>query len=468
MPVSNVLGEKPMPDVLVIEDNRTMREGLVITLSKMGLDTSGVSDGDSALQLLSQKEFDLVVTDFKMPGMNGLEVLEKVRALRPGVDVILITAYGTVDLAVEAMRLGAADFLTKDFSPEHLKVRVEKVLAARAEITEKQRLAEENALLKSEMAVAAGFGALVGESPEIKAVFEKISLVAQGDSSVLVIGESGTGKELVAREIHAKSPRAGEPFVRVSCGALSESVLESELFGHEKGAFTGSIKARKGRFELAHGGTLFLDEVGDISSTVQIKLLRVLQEREFERVGGEKTISVDVRLISATNKNLLEEVGNGTFREDLFYRLHVVPIHLPPLREHCGDIPLLARHLIGKICMRINLRVREIDTEALDILCNYSWPGNVRELENVLERALVLNRGDRLSAEDIPPLVEREMNFPLTTENVVDLNQTLDNIERRIITQALARCAGNKSRTARMLGLKTSVLYYKMEKYGLS
>ncbi len=457
-----------MPEVLVIEDNRTMREGLVITLSKMGLEAAGVADGETALQLLKERDFDLVVTDYKMPGMTGLEVLEKARALRPGVDVILITAYGTVDLAVETMRLGAADFLTKDFSPEHLKVRVEKVLAARSETAEKQRLTEENALLKSEVSEAAGFGLLVGESAEMKVVFEKIALVARSDSSVLITGESGTGKELVAREIHAKSDRNTGPFVRVGCGALSESVLESELFGHEKGAFTGSIKARKGRFELAHGGTIFLDEIGDISPTVQVKLLRVLQEREFERVGGEKTVSVDVRLLSATNKNLLEEVGKGSFREDLFYRLHVVPITLPPLRERPGDIPLLAAHLVEKICRKLNRPAREIEPQALEILSCYSWPGNVRELENVIERALVLSYGESLRAEDLPPLVEREINLPLSNGSGIDLNQTLENLERRIISQTLSRCSGNKSRTARMLGLKTSVLYYKMDKYGLS
>jgi len=457
-----------MPDVLVIEDNRTMREGLVITLSKMGLEVTGLADGQSAMRLLAQKKVDLLVTDFKMPGMNGLEVLEKARALQPDLDVILITAFGTVDLAVEAMRLGAADFLTKDFSPGHLKVRVEKVLAARAETAEKQRLAEENALLKSEVAEAAGFGELVGESAEMKAVFEKIALVSQSDSSVLITGESGTGKELVAREIHAKSGRARGPFIRVSCGALSESVLESELFGHEKGAFTGSIKSRRGRFELAHGGTIFLDEVGDVSPGVQVKLLRVLQEREFERLGGEKTISVDIRLLSATNKNLLEEVNKGRFREDLFYRLHVVPIDLPPLRDRSGDIPLLARYLVGKICRKMNRPAREIEPQALEILCGYSWPGNVRELENVLERSLVLSRGECLCAADIPPLVEREINFPLPSESRLDLNKTLENIESRIISQTLARCSGNKSRCARMLGLKTSVLYYKMEKYSLS
>jgi two-component system, NtrC family, response regulator HydG len=456
-----------MPDILVIEDNRTMRDGLVITLSKMGLEVVGVEDGETALRLLAEKSFDLVVTDFKMPGMNGLEVLEKVKASRPDVDVILITAFGSVDLAVEAMRLGAADFLTKDFSPAHLKVRVEKVLVSRAESAEKERLAEENALLKSEMAEVAGSGCLVGESPEIKAVFEKIDLVARGDSSVMITGESGTGKELVAREIHARSSRAGSPFVRVSCGALSESVLESELFGHEKGAFTGSVKTRKGRFELAHGGTIFLDEVGDVSPIVQVKLLRVLQEREFERVGGEKTITVDVRLLSATNKNLSEEVINGSFREDLFYRLHVVPIHLPPLRERTGDIPLLAGHLVGKICRKMNLPPREIESQALERLCGYNWPGNVRELENVLERALVLGRGERVSAQDIPLLIERELNLSLPAENEIDLKRSLEDIERRMIKQALSRCSGNKSRTARMLAIKTGDLYYKLKKYGL-
>ncbi|MEA2063821.1 MAG: sigma-54 dependent transcriptional regulator, partial [Gemmatimonadota bacterium] len=343
-----------MPRILVVEDDQTMREGLVITLNKMGFDTSGAGDGLSGLEFIEKEPFELVITDFKMPGMNGLELLEKVRSLRPGLDVILITAYGTMDLGREAARLGAADCLTKDFQPDELRYRVEKVLAARAGHEEKERLADENELLKNDLAEAAGFGLLIGESPAMRAVFEKITLVAGSDSSVLITGESGTGKELAAREIHNKSARSGKPFIRVSCGALSEGILESELFGHEKGAFTGSVRSRRGRFELADGGTLFLDEVGDISPAVQVKLLRVLQEREFERVGSEKTLSVDVRLISATNKNLLEEVDKGAFREDLFYRLHVVPIELPPVRGRVEDIPLLAGHLVNKICRKMN------------------------------------------------------------------------------------------------------------------
>ena len=464
-----------MASVLVVEDNATMREALEITLAKMGLEVSSAADGAYAAELLGAKKFDLLVSDYKLPGMNGLEVFQQARRSQPGLDAILITAFGSVELAVEAMKLGVADFLTKPFSPEELRVKVVKVLSARAAAAESGRLAEENELLRSEIEEAGGFGELIGDSAAMRSVFEAIERVAATDASVLITGESGTGKELVAREIHLKSRRRAKPFIKLSCAALAEGVLESELFGHEKGAFTGSVKARRGRFELADGGTLFLDEIGDIAPSVQVKLLRVLQERQFERVGGEKTLAVDVRLISATNRDLKEEVGQGRFREDLFYRLHVVPIELPPLRARSGDIARLAAHLAAKICRRMNRPLRDFEPAALDLLAGYPWPGNVRELENVIERALVLGRGERIAVEDFPPLARPEEKGPdgtaaspeLTASGEIDLNATLENLERRYIAQALERTGGNKSRTARLLGLKTSVLYYKLEKYGL-
>ncbi len=462
-----------MHSVLVIEDNRTMREGLEISLKQMGLDVSSFEEGSGALEQLGKKNYDLIVTDYKLPQMDGLKVFECARKLCPGIDAILITAYGSVDLAVEAMKLGAADFLTKPFSPEELKVKVEKALATRDARAENIRLVEENELLRCEVAEAGGYGELIGESEVMFDVFDTIKRVAPTDSSVLITGESGTGKELVARAIHDKSQRKAKPFVKVSCAALSEGVLESELFGHEKGAFTGSVKARKGRFELADGGTLFLDEIGDISPAVQVRLLRVLQEQRFERVGGEKTLSVDVRLISATNKDLKEEVEKENFREDLFYRLHVLPIELPPLRARGKDIQLLARHLAAKICRRLNCSPRTFDSDALDLLAGYSWPGNVRELENVIERALVLGRGKRITRADIPLLIggksetRRLPSFELPSSGSIDLTETLETTERTIIEQALERAHGNKSKAARMLGLKVSALHYKLDKYGI-
>ena len=464
-----------MARLLVVDDNETIREGLVLTFKRMGIDTSGCVEASTALDFLEKQEFDLVVTDFKMPGMDGLEFMEKARALKPATDVILFTAYGTMDVGARAIALGAAECLSKDISTEELKVRVQKVLDSRQTRAESIRLSEENRLLKEEIAESGGFGALVGESSAMQEVFEKISLVAENDSSVLITGESGTGKELVAREIHAKSLRKNKPFVRVSCGALAESLLESELFGHEKGAFTGSVSSRRGRFELANSGTLFLDEIGDISPAVQVKLLRVLQEREFERVGSEKTIGVDVRILSATNKDLAEEVRTGNFREDLYYRLHVVPIHLPPLRERYGDIEVLTRHLVEKLCRKMNRPPVEIVSETVKTLNEYDWPGNVRELENVLERSLVLSREAVLRVVSLgkpAPLSVKDKlipaQFTIPRDGEIDLNETVEKIEKELIQQALERCSGNKTHAARMLGLKTPTLYNKMEKYGLS
>ena len=463
-----------MARLLVVDDNETIREGLILTFKRMGLDTSGCAEASTALDFLEKQDIDLVVTDFKMPGMDGLEFMEKARALKPTTDVILFTAYGTMDVGARAIALGAAECLSKDISTEELKARVQKVLDSRRTRDESLRLSEENRLLKEEIAEAGGFGALIGESAAMKEVFEKISLVAENDSSVLITGESGTGKELVAREIHAKSLRKNKPFVRVSCGALAESLLESELFGHEKGAFTGSVGSRRGRFELADSGTLFLDEIGDISQAVQVKLLRVLQESEFERVGSEKTIGVDVRILSATNKDLAEEVRQGNFREDLYYRLHVVPIHLPPLRERFGDIEVLSKHLVEKLCRKMNRSAVEIDPQTLKELSSYGWPGNVRELENVLERSLVLSREETLrdvSLGQITPLSVQDRQavpqFVIPPDGSVDLNETVENIEKNFIEQALNRCNGNKTHAAKMLGLKTPTLYNKMEKYGL-
>lgn len=467
-----------MPSVLVVEDNETMREGLEISLGRMGLDVSAAPEPEYALQLAEKREFDLMVTDYKLPGFNGLELFRKVRELRPGIDAVLITAFGSVELAVEAMREGMADFITKPFGADELKVKVEKVLAARVQREEHGRLTEENQLLRSEVDLAGGFGELIGDSQAMAEVFETITQVAPTDASVLISGPSGTGKELVARELHRRSQRAGKAFVKVSCAALAEGVLESELFGHEKGAFTGSAGKRRGRFELADGGTLFLDEIGEISPTVQVKLLRVLQEKKFERVGGEQTLEVDVRVVSATNRDLAAEVEKGNFREDLFYRLHVVPVHLPPLSERAGDIPLLASHLAARVCRKMNRKGKALSDDAVAALQNYRWPGNVRELENVIERAIVLGKGDTISAADLPlrggspnagaaGAQAASGDAAKLPSGGLDLNAHLESIESKLIAQALEKARGNKSEAARLLKIKNSVLYYKMDKYGL-
>jgi two-component system response regulator HydG len=365
------------------------------------------------------------------------------------------------------MKLGAFDFLQKPFTPEVVRLKVERALQLRSARRTAQRLASENEYLREE--TAGRFGALIGAAPPMQAVFRLVEKVAPTDSSVFISGESGTGKELVARAIHDRSNRAKGPFIKVNCGALTETLLESELFGHEKGAFTGAVKRRLGRFELADGGTLLLDEIGDVSPTLQLKLLRVLQEQEFERVGGEATIRVNVRVISATNKDLQLEVREGRFREDLYYRLHIVPIRIPALRERREDIPLLAQHFVEKLAQRTNPAVRGIDDDALARLMGYHWPGNVRELENAIEQALVFTDGDRIGLGALPEYLrgtgdEETLAMP---KGQMSLPEILDDLERQLILKAYREAGGVKTETARKLGIKTSALYYKLDKYGI-
>jgi two-component system response regulator HydG len=376
----------------------------------------------------------------------------------------MVTGYGTIDIAVEAMRLGAWDFLTKPLDSDEFRIKVEKTLEVRATRRENTRLGAENAYLRGE--VEERFGDLVGKSGAMQSLFESIRKIAPTNSSVLILGESGTGKELVARAIHRQSPRAGGPFIRVNCSALAETLLESELFGHERGAFTGAVRERRGRFELAHGGTLFLDEIADVPASVQVKLLRVLQEKEIERVGGERTIRVDVRVLSATNRDLPAEVARGAFREDLYYRLHIVPLRVPPLRERPGDIELLVRHFLRTISKETGKHVTGITDEALRQLAAYPWPGNVRELENAVERAIVLCDGETLGAGEFP--IEAPGPSPAApAASNGSLDRVLADTEKRLIQEALERAGGVKTRTAELLGIKTSALYYKLEKYGL-
>lgn len=432
--------------------------------------------GEKGLEILGEGGADLVITDLKMDQVDGIEVLRRVREQSPDIDVLVITAYGTIEKAVEAMKLGAADFITKPFSSEEFGVKVDRLLQEREE---RERLKKENVALRVENTylreeAEARYGQIVGESPEMEIIFRWVGRVAKSESSVMIYGESGTGKELVARAIHAGSSRADGPFIRVNCGALPEGLLDSELFGHVKGAFTGAEKKRRGRFELADGGTLFLDEISTISPATQVRLLRVLQERELERLGGEETIPVDVRIIAATNTPMEVLQTNGKFREDLFYRLHVVPITLPPLRGRKSDIPLLTRHFIEKLRVRTRSPVTSVSVEALDRLLAHDWPGNVRELENVLERALVLADDEVLDLQDLPPLPD-DGGEPLETRAVdrelpsygLNLNEALEGMEARLIRQALEQAKGVKAEAARLLGLKTSAFYYKLEKYGI-
>ncbi len=466
-----------MAQILIIDDHDSMREGLDLLLRRRGHTTHVAENGARGMAVLEETGMDLVITDLKMSEMDGLEVLEAVRGRYPETEVLLITAYGTIETAVRAMKLGATDFLTKPFSSEEFAVKVERLIKAKEE---RERLRRENRSLRVENTYLkerdegheAKYGEIVGESAPMQRVFRWIERVARSESTVMVYGESGTGKELVARAIHAGSGRNSGPFVRVNCGALSDSLLDSELFGHEKGAFTGAERRRRGRFELANGGTLFLDEVATVAPQTQVRLLRVLQERELERVGGEDTIPVDVRIIAATNLTPEELLDGNGFRQDLFYRLHVVPLTLPPLRMRKEDVPVLVHHFIDKLRERTCSPVRSVTQAALERLAEYEWPGNVRELENVVEQALVLADGPELDADDLPPFGMRGDTLatgpdPMLDSEGTDLNRVVEGMEERLLRQALSRAQGVKAEAARLLGLKPSALYYKLEKYGI-
>ena len=459
-----------MARILIIDDNETMREGMALTLAKLGHEIVTASGGEAGIAAYVKKRAEFTITDLKMEPVDGTEVLRRLKEHDEHAMVMVVTAFGTIETAVEAMKLGAFDFLTKPFTPEVLREKVKKALEVASMREECGRLQEENHALRQQAGDdLSSIEAIVGESTAMEAVFTAIRKVAPTDASVYVHGESGTGKELAAKAIHALSGRADGPFIKVNCGALTETLLESELFGHEKGAFTGAIKRKLGRFELAHGGTIFLDEIGDITPALQLKLLRVLQEHEFERVGGEKTIHVDVRVVSATNKNLQDEVEAGRFREDLFYRLHVVPMTLPPLRERADDVLLLARTFCKAIGERMGREARNFAEEAETLLRRYPWPGNVRELENAIEQALVFAEGETITADDLPSYLSQKSRtdlFALPSESA-PLPQILDDLERQLILQAYEKASGVKTETARLLGVKTSALYYKLDKYGI-
>ena len=467
-----------MSTILVIDDNETMREGCAAVAKKMGHRVHTAASGREGVDAFADRGADFVISDLKMEGMDGLEVIREIRGHTPDALVMIITAFGDVETAVEAMRRGAWDFITKPFPPEVLRQKIEKALEVVALRNDQERLRERNRVLTEEVRDASGVREIIGKSPLMEQVNILLKKVAVTNSSVLLTGESGTGKELYARRIHELSTRANGPFIKVSCGALAETLLESEMFGHEKGSFTGAIKRKLGRFELANGGTLFLDEIGDISPTIQLKLLRVLQEREFERVGGEETIKVDVRCVSATNKNLQDEVAKGKFREDLYYRLHIVPVSLPPLRDRREDIPLLVSHFIEKLRARTGCAVTGITDAALERLKRHDWPGNIRELENVIEQAMVFSECATIDVGDLPKTIRTapvavapgtagQVSDVQIPEGDIPLDAVLEDIERKLILAAYGRAGGVKAETARILGLKTSALYYKLEKYGI-
>jgi DNA-binding NtrC family response regulator len=444
-------------NVLVVDDEKNIREGLAKLLDLEGYRTFTAADGKEALASLERGDMDLIITDLKMPNLPGEELLRQVQGASPGLPVIILTGHGTIESAVQAMKQGAYDYLTKPVDMSRLTLLASRALAE-WEVKRQYREALRELQKRNQ------FSNIIGKSNAMKKIFEVVQLVSASRASVLITGESGVGKEMIADAIHYDSERKDKPLIKVHCAALSESLLESELFGHERGAFTGAVARKRGRFELAHRGTIFLDEIGEISPSVQIKLLRVLQERKFERVGGEETIEVDVRVIAATNRDLKEAIGQGEFREDLYYRLNVVNIHIPPLRERTDDIPLLISSFLTEFAQASSKRIEGIDARARTALYNYSWPGNVRELRNCIESAVVMCRGSQITAEDLPPHihVSGDKNFVR-----IGLGQSLAEAEREIIRAVLLQQNGNKTRAAELLGIGRKTLHRKIQEYGL-
>jgi len=448
-----------MPDpatLLVADDDPGVRESLERTLTREGYRVVLASDGRAALERVQAGGVDLIVTDLKMPGLTGLDLLRAAKAIRPDVDVILLTAFGTVEEAVKAMKDGAYDFLTKPFRREQLLKLIDKAL-------ERRDLIEQNRALKKELEDLRAKGQMIGASPAFRRMMTLVEQIADSSATVLIQGESGTGKELVARSIHERSPRRNGPFVAVNCAALPETLLESELFGYEKGAFTGAAGRKEGRFELADGGTLFLDEVADLSLVTQPKILRVLQEGEFERLGGTRTQPVDVRIVAATNQELAEMVREKRFREDLYYRLNVITIRVPPLRERYEDVSVLAQHFLRVYAAKNGRKLEGFTAEAIQRLEAYAWPGNVRELENLVERSVVLARKDRIDAEDLPEEVAGVKRPP--RDAILELiGSPLAEIEQRLLDETLRITGGNKTQAAKLLGIDVRTVARKLER----
>ncbi len=444
--------------VLIVDDDRTGRETLSEAVGEMGYRTLSAAGGQEALIILRQHDVDLLLTDLKMPGMDGLELLEAAKRLRPDLFVILVTAYATVDTAVEAMKKGAYDYIMKPID-----LRALEVLLDRANLS--RDLLIENEMLREQLGEKYDFSNIIGRSPVMHELFDQIRQVADTDTVVLIEGESGTGKELVANAIHANSPRGEGPFIKVNCAALPETLLESELFGHERGSFTGAVNRRKGRFELADGGSIFLDEIGELSPGTQVKLLRVLQNYEFERVGGTETIHVDVRLIAATNADLGELVESGRFREDLYYRLRVVPIHVPPLRDRREDIPLLATHFVKEYAEKNDKNIKGIAAETMNILTTYPWPGNVRELQNCIESMVVMCNGPTLTPDLLP--AELRETTVASDETGFPIGLSMRQIEEKAIRETLASVGGSRKRAAEILGISLRTLHRKINEYGI-
>lgn len=455
-----------MSVILIVDDDKNMRWALEKALKKDGHHIVSRPDGESGLSCLYEEMPDLVLCDLKMPGISGMELLEKLKARQPQLPVIMITGFGNVETAVEAMKLGAVDFILKPFDIEAVKLAVSKALGV-------EKLKEEVRFWQTEALMGNRPGGIIGHSAAMQELFQTLHQVAPANATVLILGESGTGKELIAQAIHEMSPRQGSPLVKVNCGALPENLLESELFGYEKGAFTGAVARKPGRFERAHLGSIFLDEVGEVSPAMQVRLLRVLQEKEIERVGGTETIPVDVRIIAATNRDLTAEVQNGRFREDLYYRLNVVPVHVPPLRDRKEDIPELVTAFTKKYGREMGKGELHFTDETIALLLQYNWPGNIRELQNVVERAVILSTQSSISPDLLPREVltaAREKKEKTGTAHLLELTDAgihLDALEENLIRQALKLANGNQTKAAQLLGITRYTLIYRMEKYGI-
>jgi two-component system, NtrC family, response regulator AtoC len=450
--------------VLVVDDEENFRHILSVILKKEKYDVDTASNGDEALQKISSDPFDQVLCDIRMPGMDGLDFLKEVQKMEAGMNVIMMSAYGTLDTAIEAMKLGAYDYISKPFKPDEIILTLRKA-------EERERLRKEIELLRKEVKKEYSFDNIVSKNEKMQRIFEVIQKVAQYKSTVLITGESGTGKEVVARTLHHHSDRSQQSFLPVNCGAIPENLLESELFGHTKGAFTDAIRTKKGLFEEADGGTLFLDEIGELPQQLQVKLLRVLQDGEIRRVGEAKSIQIDVRIVAATVKDLLKEVNEGRFRDDLFYRLNVVPVHIPPLRERKEDIPLLITHFIKKHNQSLGKNITGMEPKALEALMNYKWYGNVRELENTIERAIVLADGETIEPGNLPTDIqnfqEKVEILPLTEEEY-SIKKSSKALEMMLIRRALKRTKGNHTHAARLLEISHRALLYKIKEYGIT
>ncbi len=459
---------KNHPNILVIDDEQGNREALTLLLKGAGYQVRSAGSGEEALSILRQTTFDIVITDLFLPGVSGIDILKQVKNDAPDTNVIVITGQGSAETAVEAMKQGAFDYITKPLNFEELKVQINKAL-------EKTRLLAENLYLRQQLRGKYKFDRIIGNSSAMQQVFNRMERIVHTDSTILILGESGTGKELVAKAIHYNGARKDKPFIVINCGAIPSELLESELFGHIRGAFTGAVADKPGKFELANNGTIFLDEIGTMPIHLQMKLLRVLQEHEVERIGSGKKLKLNVRVISATNADLEEEVKQGNFREDLYYRLNVIPIHLPPIRDRREDIPLLVRHFLQKSCREINRPLMTITPGAMQSLQNYDWPGNVREMENVVERTVALTIGDVIESRDLPPnIIAKELedaskgfSAPKIPEEGINMAAAVEAIERAMIIEAMGMAHGVKARAAALLSINRTTLVEKIKRLGL-